>query len=115
LRGSVPVRAAVPAGAAGRSRWPHRDLRPEPVFLFSMSTRPSDQPAPARAAQADGGCKLTRRWLRTRRRSQLGSCPVCHGRVRADDALGLVDRSVAHAECALVNWLGPGRLLRELQ
>jgi hypothetical protein len=48
------------------------------------------------------------------RRLQLGSCPVCHGRVQPDDALGLVGRSVAHAECALVSWLGPGRLSREL-
>jgi hypothetical protein len=60
------------------------------------------------------GWKLVGRWLRSRRHLQLGSCPVCHGRVRADDALGLVDRSVAHAECALVSWLGPG-LLHELQ
>jgi hypothetical protein len=34
--------------------------------------------------------------------------------VRPDDALGIVGRSVAHAECALVRWLGPGRLSREL-
>jgi hypothetical protein len=34
--------------------------------------------------------------------------------VRRDDALGIVGRSVAHAECALVSWLGTGRLSREL-
>jgi hypothetical protein len=34
--------------------------------------------------------------------------------VRADDALGLVGHSMAHAECTLVSWLGPGNLSREL-
>lgn len=65
--------------------------------------------------RSDRSWKLTGRWRRSRRRLELGSCPVCHGRVGADDALGLVDHSVAHAECALVSWLGPGRLLRDLQ
>jgi hypothetical protein len=54
------------------------------------------------------------RWPARRFGRKLGSCPVCHGRVRPDDALGLVGRTVAHAECALVSWLGPGRLSREL-
>jgi hypothetical protein len=34
--------------------------------------------------------------------------------VLRDDAIGIVGRSVAHAECALVSWLGAGRLSREL-
>ncbi|HEV7584208.1 MAG TPA: hypothetical protein VGO14_00355 [Solirubrobacteraceae bacterium] len=60
------------------------------------------------------GPRITARWLRPRSAPRLGSCPVCHGRVQPDDALGLVGSSVAHAECALVSWLGPGRLSREL-
>ena len=34
------------------------------------------------------------------------SCPVCGARVRGDDALGVVEGRAAHAECALVLWLG---------
>jgi hypothetical protein len=41
--------------------------------------------------------------LRSRR------CAFCGLRVRRDDPLGLLDRQLVHAECAIVHWLiGPG-------
>ncbi|HEX4188773.1 MAG TPA: hypothetical protein VHY83_12825 [Solirubrobacteraceae bacterium] len=82
-----------------------------------MSAYPSDRPMPGTAPY---GVVPRRRWsLRIRwpgshGRAALGRCPVCHGRVQPDDALGLMGSRVAHAECALVSWLGPGRLSREL-
>jgi hypothetical protein len=78
-----------------------------------MGTDPIRRASPAQAAKARRTWLSSGRW-HFLRRLQLGSCPVCHGRVRSDDALGLVDRSVAHAECALVSWRGPGQLSREL-
>jgi hypothetical protein len=32
-------------------------------------------------------------------------CPLCGTVVRADDALGLTEGRLAHAECALAHWL----------
>jgi hypothetical protein len=84
------------------------------VFLLVMVTTPGDPRATAREGTTARGLRTAGRWLRARSAPRLGDCPVCHGRVRPDDALGLVGRSVAHAECALVSWLGPGRLSREL-
>lgn len=51
-----------------------------------------------------------RRWSQrmlwgARSHSRPRRCPVCRTRVRADDALGLVGSRIAHAECALVQWL----------
>jgi hypothetical protein len=66
-------------------------------------------------AKAGGRWRLARRWRLPRRRARLASCPVCHGGVAPDDALGLIGGRVAHAECALVSWLGPGRLSAELR
>jgi hypothetical protein len=71
-----------------------------------------EQPRDGRVAR---GLRITWRWLRRRSGLRMGSCPVCHGRVQPDDALGLVGSTVAHAECALVSWLGPGLLSRELR
>jgi hypothetical protein len=83
------------------------------VFFTSMSTGPIHLASQTQAAGARGSGRPSGRWA-ILRRLQLGSCPICHGRVRRDDALGIVGRSVAHAECALVSWLGSGRLSREL-
>ena len=92
----------------------NRDLCPERVFFVSMSTVPREVREPAPERKAARGLRLAARWLRSRGGPRLGSCPVCHGRVQPDDALGLIGTSVAHAECALVSWLGPGGLSREL-
>lgn len=83
------------------------------MFLISMSV---DMPELIRPAAASTRSRLRLRIRRPRRQGprSLGSCPVCRGRVREDDALGLVGSTVAHAECALVSWLGAGRLSREL-
>ncbi|HEV2923705.1 MAG TPA: hypothetical protein VGW98_06710 [Solirubrobacteraceae bacterium] len=78
-----------------------------------MSTGPIHRVSQAQAARTWGSWRSSGRWAILRRR-RLGSCPVCHGRVLRDDAIGIVGRSVAHAECALVSWLGAGRLSREL-
>jgi hypothetical protein len=44
-------------------------------------------------------------WRQVRSGSVRGRCAICGTRVRRDDALGLVDTEIAHAECALVHWL----------
>ena len=41
-------------------------------------------------------------------------CPVCHASVGQDDAVGLLGGRVAHAECALLRWLGSYEQLRQL-
>ena len=105
------AKAALPGTPAPAG---NRDLGAERVFLLSMSPITRDPSERAREGMAARGLRLPGRWLRARGAPQLGSCPVCHGRVQPDDALGLVGRNVAHAECALVSWLGPGLLSREL-
>ena len=47
------------------------------------------------------------RWARRRRTHP--ACPLCGTSVYGDDAVGVIEGSVAHAECALVHWLAsPG-------
>jgi hypothetical protein len=48
------------------------------------------------------------------RGSRLRSCPACHASVGPDDAVGLLGGRVAHAECALLQWLGSYEQLRQL-
>jgi hypothetical protein len=46
--------------------------------------------------------------------ARLRRCPVCHASVGRDDAVGLFGGRVAHAECALLRWLGSYEQLRQL-
>jgi hypothetical protein len=39
-------------------------------------------------------------------------CPICGTLVGPGDALGLIDGELAHAECALVDWLRTPELVR---
>jgi len=43
------------------------------------------------------------------RRGRPKRCPVCGTLVGVDDAVGIIDDRIAHAECALARWLQADR------
>ena len=52
------------------------------------------------------GLRMTGLELAVRLGRRCPRCPVCGTLVRADDARGLTENRLAHAECVLLRWLG---------
>jgi hypothetical protein len=80
-----------------------RSTRTRALLLAMMSVaHQSLRALNARVRSGVAGLRLGASGVRLHR----PQCPVCHGLVGEDDAVGLLGSRFAHAECVLVRWLG---------